>query len=459
MADKELSKLTDGLILMIRNRSEKSCIQSYLDKYKLVDKAYLNRLNKLHSIYIATPLMVASQTHNFDVLKILIEAGSDVNLQGDRGKTALLYAIESNPTKLNEHNRRETIKLLIELMGENIKLKDALEKDALLYAIEMEDNESVKFLIEHGADVNTKDRFKKCALFYAVSIGSVDILRLLVEQKADVNCVDDYGRTPLMYVRLPDVVQYLIRNGANLDVQDKMGETALMKNNYRDQQLVICQILEAGANIYLKDNLGKTALEHAYEKNNPTCIEYLMRKFLRQICDYFNDRIPENISKNIREFIETKNEEAFPIKKYHVFALSLLVKQVEKGEIRLYEEKFQNDYDFLVYFICSDFEEKLWADVINRLDENMVEVNGQLLIARKIRAKSEAELKEIEQLFKLFNAKRKLAEQFYDMCSLITPDILKMANKLFSTNINSKFAEEFNFYANKVMESNRQKEK
>jgi len=104
-----------------------------------------------------------------------------------------------------------------------------------------------------------------------------EVKRLLNEPYIDANIKGEYGKTPLILAiensspdggveellqrfRVTEIVKMLLDKGANPDIQDKWGNTALMwaavKNNPETVQL----LLDAGANPDIQDNDGWTAL-------------------------------------------------------------------------------------------------------------------------------------------------------------------------------------------------------
>lgn len=57
--------------------------------------------------------------------------------------------------------------------------------------------DTVKLLIDHGADVAMQDETKSTPLHLASSLGSTETVRLLIEHGADVTARDTNHRTPL----------------------------------------------------------------------------------------------------------------------------------------------------------------------------------------------------------------------------------------------------------------------
>ena len=63
-------------------------------------------------------------------------------------------------------------------------------------AIEGEQLQVIRWLVQHGADCNTRYSDGKTPLFHAVSEGCLDVVRALVEEGgASVDVRDDEGRT------------------------------------------------------------------------------------------------------------------------------------------------------------------------------------------------------------------------------------------------------------------------
>ncbi|WP_017663024.1 ankyrin repeat domain-containing protein [Baaleninema simplex] len=95
-----------------------------------------------------------------EMVKLLIEAGADVNVAGDRGETPLM--------KLARYNRKDICQQLLQA-GATVNTQDDRGKTALTIASEFGSSVVAKCLIEAGVDVNLADRNGNTALDYAAS--------------------------------------------------------------------------------------------------------------------------------------------------------------------------------------------------------------------------------------------------------------------------------------------------
>ncbi len=71
--------------------------------------------------------------------------------------------------------------------------------EKLLEAVKSNEIEEVKKLIKEGADVNVVDKYGKTALHKASYWGYSKIVKMLIEKGADVNMVDEYEITALYW--------------------------------------------------------------------------------------------------------------------------------------------------------------------------------------------------------------------------------------------------------------------
>ena len=120
--------------------------------------------------------------------------------------------------------------------------------------------DKIKELIKSGADVNMKDEHGYTALMLAYRTQTA---QLLIEAGADVDAHDNNGETALMWASAQgnvDRVKLLIKSGADVNAMDKTcGDTALMRANTVE---ITTLLIEAGADVNYKNKLW-TVLGHS----------------------------------------------------------------------------------------------------------------------------------------------------------------------------------------------------
>jgi ankyrin repeat protein len=105
----------------------------------------------------------------------------------------------------------------------------ALNEEGIEYS-----NVASGILLRFGVDVNVSNaQTKRTALHGATNWGDLDTIKTLLEHGANPNAQDDLGTTPLMSIagtkgipRDRDVVALLVKSGASLQSRDHRGNTA-----------------------------------------------------------------------------------------------------------------------------------------------------------------------------------------------------------------------------------------
>jgi FOG: Ankyrin repeat len=137
-------------------------------------------------------------------------------------------------------------------------------------------------LLKHGANPNVKTKYdERTPLHYAADEGRLAVVATLLKHGAYIDARDVYGMTPLyLAVRNThvDVVYYLLRKGADPNVQDgKWRMTPLHVAAYFGEVVVVKLLLRYGANPNAKDGEGKTPLHYAIEERNIDVAKVLLR--------------------------------------------------------------------------------------------------------------------------------------------------------------------------------------
>jgi ankyrin repeat protein len=128
-----------------------------------------------------TPLMVATDRSNIEIMRILLEAGANANAIDERRNTALFYAD-------CEGSSPDVFKLLFEF-GADVNHKGEFGTILQTVATGIIGNmEFMRFLLTHEAiDVNAENGINGTALQMALGQGDINTVKLLVENGADVN--------------------------------------------------------------------------------------------------------------------------------------------------------------------------------------------------------------------------------------------------------------------------------
>lgn len=161
-----------------------------------------------------TPLMQALYLDRFDLAKLLIQAGADVNAQ------------------------------------------DLLQNTPFLYAGAEGDTEIVKLALQHGAKFDLYNRYGGTALIPAAEKGHLDTVKLLAHTpNYPINHVNRLGWTALMEaIVLSDggethvqIVKVLLDAGADANLPDHQGITPLQHAKQRNQTAMLKLLQSHGA--------------------------------------------------------------------------------------------------------------------------------------------------------------------------------------------------------------------
>jgi ankyrin repeat protein len=96
-------------------------------------------------------------------------------------------------------NLAEVKRLVIDCGIDPNAREDDKSATPLHAAAESGSPEVVEFLLEHGADLNARDKYGDTPLHYAAAFGHPETVRLLLERGTDPNIRNKYGATPLHY--------------------------------------------------------------------------------------------------------------------------------------------------------------------------------------------------------------------------------------------------------------------
>jgi hypothetical protein len=132
----------------------------------------------------------------------------------------------------------------------------------------------IALFLAAGFSPDTRDKAGVPLLNIAARNGNREVLKLLIQSGAEVNLTaDDRGSSALIDSTIGkyfNIVTDLIESGANVDIQSKDGQTALLIAVGADDEAVVETLLKAGANLDISDSLGLSARKYAtlYHKSS-----------------------------------------------------------------------------------------------------------------------------------------------------------------------------------------------
>jgi outer membrane protein TolC len=144
---------------------------------------------KLRDISDWTPLHAATYRGNYEIVRMLLEKGADINAATSSGMSPLYIA--ANEGSL------EIVKLLVE-KGADVNLcGGTVMRSPLQRAAGKGHTEIVKVLVQNGAKIDFKSSTGWTALHSAAESGYKEIVLILLDQGANVNEKNNMGMTPL----------------------------------------------------------------------------------------------------------------------------------------------------------------------------------------------------------------------------------------------------------------------
>ncbi len=219
--------------------------------------------------YGQTALTFAVAHNNEPIVALLLQAKAQVNLPGTT--PVIVHAVKNgNPTLVkmlldvgaNTFLPDQTP--ILSLCVDSSLSSYAKEENYLLVA---------DILMKHGLNVNAVDDYNETALYKATHQGLLNFMNLFLQNGASVKIADKTGRTPIQIARDIDSLKLLLQFGADINEKDNEGNTFLhsisSNGEFADK---LAWIIQQGAKIDAKNNKGYTpvrvALENVWHAEN-----------------------------------------------------------------------------------------------------------------------------------------------------------------------------------------------
>ncbi|RYP70487.1 hypothetical protein DL771_005424 [Monosporascus sp. 5C6A] len=263
---------------------------------------YLEGRKAMSHIYKGA-LWAASAKGNEKMVKLLLDRGADVNVQGGNYGYVLQAALYSGNEKvvqllLNKgaefnvqkyendlraaiHSGNEKVVQLLLDKGAGVNLQEGQLGNALQTASSESNEKVVQLLLDNGADVTLQGGYYGNALQAASSKGYKKVVQLLLDNKANVNAQGGYFGNALQAAsNIGDekVVQLLLNKGTDVNLQGGYFGNALQAAARWDNKKVIQLLLDNGADVNLQGGQYGNALQAASRMGNEKVVQLFLDK-------------------------------------------------------------------------------------------------------------------------------------------------------------------------------------
>lgn len=140
-----------------------------------------------------------------------------------------------------------------------------------------EDSNTIKGLINRGADINAVDTKRGGSVLHLAAMNNdLDLIQFCLKKGIPVDVINKYKATPLSWASSSDAleaVQLLIKNGADIEASDEDGMTPLHHACYTNKTETVKYLISIGANPNAKDENGKTPIELAMEEKSKGAVK------------------------------------------------------------------------------------------------------------------------------------------------------------------------------------------
>jgi uncharacterized protein len=220
-----------------------------------------------------TPLLMAITNNHLDTAKFLLENAAAPNAADWWGRTPLYAAIEIRNRDYGRNNEHE-----IDRPAALEVIRMLIDRGANVNARTKEVPPTRRFVTPLG-DLSWVDFTGQTAFLRAALAGDITVMRLLLEKGADPNIPTFAGTTALMAAAgvnwmtgqtfteskeaLMEAVQLCLDKGGDVNAKNSMGVTAVIGAANRGSDDILEFLVKKGARLDIKDKEGRTPLAWA----------------------------------------------------------------------------------------------------------------------------------------------------------------------------------------------------
>ncbi len=298
-------------------------------------------------------------------VKYLVRLGADVNKKVN-GKSLLRIAREKGDKEI-ENVIKESLRKSFEKLLEGDKFDRVLDECGFAHGH--------KVVVSKEKAIDLGNQFWD----YDGKLKSAKEIEDLIQQGADVNIQNNYGRTALLIASRcgrEDVVRILLENGADVNHKDNFGNTAMMEATDKKTIKVIKE--------YIKKTGGEPTNDGFWGKNFDGLTMQKVEKMSGNQKKLSKKKLNEQLVKVV---LDTKTCDEVRIKRAeYLISLGADVNQKVNGKslLKIAREKGYKEIENVIKeSLVKSFEEALDSDKFERVLDECEYVNGHEVIVSK----------------------------------------------------------------------------
>lgn len=252
-----------------------------------------------------TPVFEAIRSEDVEILKVLIDAGADINMIIHTTRGFLSW---SSPLRYAySRNSKAGVEMFTTLLfsGANPNIQDNITKETILHyvatrisTINIQFVKAIDILLNAGANANISDVNGNTPLNvimnnrYAYFKPSLVVPLINATSKERLNTPNHEGKVPLHFLDVYDnynffvfnpyigaqteILASLLKAGANPEIPTPNGKTVLHMVARIGNLAGVKILLEAGVNEQIPDDYGFTSIDYATEKKHYDIVQLLL---------------------------------------------------------------------------------------------------------------------------------------------------------------------------------------